>query len=96
MIKIKLMPDYQCYPLWGMSENNLGNIDPRSLPISEKLISNLMDWAKKYDATLNLEEPINSGFATKEFELAFKKEGEYLLNRLRIELGNSYHLILKI
>jgi len=96
VIKIKLMLDYQCYPLWGMSENNLGNIDPRSLPISEKLISNLMDWAKKYDATLNLEEPINSGFATKELELAFKKEGEYLLNRLRIELGNSYHLILKI
>ena len=96
MIKIKLMPDYQCYPLWGISENNLGNIDPKSLPISEGLISSLMDWAKEYDATLNLEDPLSSGFATKELELAFKKEGEYLLKRLRTELGNSYQLILKI
>ena len=96
MIKIKLMPDYQCYPLWGISENNLGNIDPRSLPISENLILSLMDWAKKYDATLNLEDPLNSGFATKELEFSFKKEGEHLLERLKTELGNSYYLVLKI
>ena len=55
-----------------------------------------MDWAKKYDATLNLEDPLNSGFATKELEFSFKKEGEHLLERLKTELGNSYYLVLKI
>ena len=27
-IKIKLMPDYECYPLWGLNIDNIGNIEP--------------------------------------------------------------------
>ncbi|KES16178.1 hypothetical protein GASC598I20_006050, partial [Gilliamella apicola SCGC AB-598-I20] len=35
MKKIKLMADYECYPLWIDSDNEVGNIDPDSLLISD-------------------------------------------------------------
>ena len=41
MKKIKLMPDYGCFPIWGMDDDNFGNIDPYSLPISKSLAEEL-------------------------------------------------------
>jgi len=34
---IKLMADYQCFPLWEASPGKVGNVDPNTLPISEGL-----------------------------------------------------------
>ena len=51
------MPDYGCFPIWGMEDDNFGNIDPYSLPISKSLAEELLEWANKYDKTLNIEEP---------------------------------------
>ncbi|MHC5729637.1 MAG: hypothetical protein ACYTXY_37035 [Nostoc sp.] len=33
--KIKLMADYGCYPLWWVSSDKIGNIDPETLPLSQ-------------------------------------------------------------
>lgn len=96
MIELKLMPDYQCYPLWGVGGDNLGNIDPNSLPISEDLKLKLAKWANQYDATLNLDDPLKSGFSSEKEELSFRECGEKLLNRLQIELGSQYVVYLKI
>ena len=76
MKKIKLMPDYGCFPIWGMDDDNFGNIDPYSLPISKSLAEELLGWANKYDKTLNIDEPINSGFENIEKENILKYEGE--------------------
>lgn len=96
MIKIKLMPDYHCYPLWREDDYNFDNIDPYSLPISKILASDLIQWAKEYDATLNIEDPLNSGFENMEAELSFRNKGENLFERLKLELGNKYYITLKI
>lgn len=96
MIKIKMMPDYHCYPLWGAMDENIGNIDPKSLPISKELIKDLTCWAKQYDSTLNLEDPLNSGFPDENSALLFKKNGEELFLRLKKELGGNYLVFLKI
>ena len=93
MKKIKLMPDYGCFPIWGMDDDNFGNIDPYSLPISKSLAEELLVGANKYDKTLNIEEPLNSGFENIEKENIFKYEGEKLFKKLKLELGDQYTVI---
>lgn len=96
MVKIKLMPDYHCYPLWGMDDDNWGNIRPSALPISKALAEDLMQWAAEYDATLNGDDPLNSSFSSAQEEWRFKDQGEKLLDRLRLELGNNYTVVLNM
>ena len=46
--KIKLMADYQCFPLWDASQEGGGrNIDPDELPISLSLKARLNLWRVK-------------------------------------------------
>lgn len=93
MKKIKLMADYECYPLWIDSDNEVGNIDPDSLLISDSLKNELNKWSDDYDKTLNSDNPLESGFKTINEEIAFKEKGKYLQEKLQIELGNNYDVI---
>lgn len=93
MKKIKLMADYECYPLWIDSDNEVGNIDPDSLLISDSLKNELNKWSDDYDKTLNSDNPLESGFKTINEEIAFKKKGKCLQEKLQIELGNNYDVI---
>lgn len=54
---LKLMPDYQCCPLWNMSPGEYGDVNPADLPISKELQLGLSRWAAVYDGTLNLAYP---------------------------------------
>jgi hypothetical protein len=96
MKTIKLMPDYQCCPLWDMTPGEYGDIDPMTLPIPELLQSQLMDWARVYDETLNMEDPANSGFMNADAKDAFEAEGVRLADRLREELGPEFVVELKV
>ncbi|MEH2291751.1 MAG: hypothetical protein V7K31_01120 [Nostoc sp.] len=44
--KIKLMADYGCYPLWWVSPEKVGNIDPETLPLIPETIKRLNKWKK--------------------------------------------------
>jgi hypothetical protein len=92
MKMIKLMADYYSFPLWENSPGKVGNIDPQSLPLSEELKERLDNWSEKYDSILNNEDPAASGFATKENEFNFIREGSELANSLQKELGDSYQV----
>lgn len=92
MRTIKLMADYQCFPLWEASPGEVGNIDPEGLPISEDLKAKLADWARQYDETLNMDYPPDSGFESAEAEAQFKQEGCRLADQLRMELGPEYEI----
>ncbi len=96
MKTIKLMPDYECCPLWDMTPGEYGDIDPMTLPIPELLQSQLMDWARVYDETLNMENPANSGFITVDAKDAFEAEGMRLADRLRSELGPEFIVEVKV
>lgn len=87
---LKLMPDYQCYPLWNMSPGEYGDVNPADLPISKELQLGLVRWAAVYDGTLNLEYPPASGFASEEAEREFKQEGGRLAELLKNELGPDF------
>lgn len=93
---IKLMPDYGCFPLWEASPDAVGNIDPNTLPISAGLVSELEKWAAQYDATLNSEDPLESGFASIEHERDFADVGRQLCAKAQKELGPDFELFLKI
>jgi hypothetical protein len=94
VITIKLMPDYDCWPLWWHAgTEKIGNIDPASLGISSDLVDRLNAWAAQYDAFLNRDDPTQSGPATPEIEDAFENEGFALLDLLRRELSGKYHVI---
>lgn len=93
MKKIKLMADYQCYPLWDISTGSCGDIDPNTLPISNILKRQLNEWSDIFDSTLNIDEPKKSGFKTEEEEKKFKEKGYYLFKALQNELGGEYEIL---
>jgi hypothetical protein len=90
MKKIKVMADYQCHPLWDMSPGMYGDVDPNALPISSELKEQLADWARMFDETLNMADPVSSGFASTEADAAFQAQGIRLAERLRNELGPEF------
>lgn len=89
---IKLMNDYDCFPLWWNEDEsgNIGEIDSDTLPISEKTLKKILDWQKKYDNQLDIEDPTNSNWLSgKELDL-FEEQGKQLWKILIDELGNNY------
>lgn len=96
MRTLKLMADYDCFPLWEASPGQVGNIDPETLNISAELKGDLAEWARFFDQTLNRDDPANSGFASTEAENAFKMQGRTLGERLQTELGAAYVVKVKV
>lgn len=93
---IKLMPDYECHPLWNMSADEYGDIDPQDLPLSDALKLRLKTWAANYDETLDAQYPPNSGFKNEVLELEFREEGRLLAEFLKDELGAEYVISIQI
>lgn len=87
------MADYGCWPLWELSSEAVGNIDPDDLPISPQLRHKLLEWARLYDETLKEDYPPDSGFKSPALELAFKQSGRELARRLQEELGPEYLVV---
>lgn len=96
MRAIKVMADYQCFPLWEASPGEVGNIDPESLPISQGLKARLHAWARAFDATLNMDYPPDSGFESDEAEAEFKREGYHLAEQLKRELGPEFTITVHV
>jgi hypothetical protein len=92
MRRIKLMADYDCWPLWEAGDN-VGNIDPSSLPISEELHNRLLAWAEVYNKTLAPSYPPESGSKSPKEEEIFEQEGLSVRASLAKELGVDYKII---
>jgi len=93
---IRLMADYHCHPLWDMTSDQYGDIDPAVLPLSAALRLRLAEWARIYDETLNMDSPQDSGFKSEALETEFKTEGHRLAKSLRKELGPAFTVAEKI
>lgn len=91
-IKIELMADYGCYPLWWADGEKVGDIDPTKLPLSQQTIDRLEKWADAYDAKLNWDNPASSGFGSLEAKQVFEDEGVSLWYQLRKELVAAYEV----
>ncbi|MGX9565523.1 hypothetical protein [Pseudomonas viciae] len=93
---IKLMADYQCFPVWNMLPGDYRDMDPCELPISKELQVRILKWAAIYDETLDADYPPSSGFKSEELEREFRREGERLVMMLREELGADFSVVLKV
>ncbi|EXU62615.1 hypothetical protein Z951_40395 [Streptomyces sp. PRh5] len=89
---VRLSADYECYPVWVITEQGLENVAPDSLPLSKRLIEDLDRWGDEYEATYNRDDPITSGFASKAAEQDFVERGNGLAHRLRDELDETWHV----
>jgi hypothetical protein len=75
------MADYHCWPLWR--DDEVGNVDPELLPLSDDLKARLNGWQAEYDRSFNIDDPANSpgvddpeAFDVRERELAIDVAAE--------------------
>lgn len=92
-MKVKLMPEYECYPIWVENKGLFDNIKPEKLPISPGLAIDIMEWSKIYEKTYNHKNPIESGFLTDIDKEFFCNRGIILKERLALELGSNYDIV---
>lgn len=92
--KLKLMPDYQCHPLWSAS-GPPDNIDPSTLPLSVETRSALDEWARAFDARMDLDDPTQERELTPAEVDAFEREGVHLWKALLQELPSDYEVSYK-
>jgi hypothetical protein len=90
--KIKLMPDYRCFPLWSSDPGSPGNIDPSTLPLSAETVSELERWAQAFDKRMDLEDPTRELRISPREVDAFEQEGVRLWKKLREELPSGYEV----
>ena len=90
---LKLMPDYDCYPLWISDRDGLDNVDPDAFEIPNELKISLHSWSNTYDKTLNLEDPFSSGFPNRESKENFDLRGKKLWHELKKYLGDKYLVV---
>jgi hypothetical protein len=88
-MRIKVMPDYECSPLWWDEPDRVGNIRPEELGLSETLAADVWAWAAIFDAALNDEEPRFSDFLSEAEREDFDEKGRLLTARIAAELGST-------
>lgn len=93
MKSIKLMADYQCFPLWWYNSDIVGDINPEDLPISNELKDGLLKWSDLYDSFINLEEPNVDKDIPQETMDNFENTGLELWKKLQQELEGKYRVV---
>lgn len=95
-MKLRLMADYECHPLWERLESGVRNLPPSELPLSKELKEALEFWAHDYDATLRRDDPAASTFPSEKAEHQFEATGLRLWAALRAELGLQFTLPISV
>ena len=90
--RIKFMADYGCHPLWRADGIDVGNIDPRTIPLSEELIRELGLWIELLDGALDWDYPPDTVWP-KNFWADFNERGKALAQRVRDELGPDVDIV---
>lgn len=89
---IKIMADYECFPLWLISDKKFENISPENLPLTPSLKDRISEWQRQFDLTLNRTDPAQSGFKNAQEEQEFEDEGLAIWQFLQRELIKLYEI----
>lgn len=90
---LKLMPDFDCHPLWAGESPDEQEVDPASLPLSDRTRAALRIWAQGYDRMLTTP-PGAAPDAVARWTLAeFSAEGLRLWRELQRELVGIHHVV---
>lgn len=67
----------------------IGPVDPDTLPLSERTKADLRDWAARYDATMDHDDPRSSAFPSWRAAETFEADGLRLWQRFRPNWGRD-------
>ncbi|WP_138909788.1 hypothetical protein [Streptomyces chryseus] len=91
--QVRLAADYDCHPVWVRGSDGISdNVAPGDLPVDQGLAEDLERWGDAYDATLNRDDPVTSGFPTPQDEAAFAERGATLARELARQLGAAWRV----
>ncbi|MBT2492563.1 hypothetical protein J7E96_29465 [Streptomyces sp. ISL-96] len=91
--QVRLAADYDCHPVWVRGSDGVNdNVAPGELPVDQGLAEDLERWGDAYDATLNRDDPMASGFPDPREEAAFAERGEELARELARQLGVGWRV----
>ena len=82
--EIRIMADYFCWPLWRYEGDN---VSPSELGLPDDLSASLLAWAAEFDATLDMDNPRDSGFPDEEVRRRWVAVGEGLTRQVAAALG---------
>jgi hypothetical protein len=91
--KLRLSADYQCWPLWRAGPDEVGEIEPQSLPLKPETIARLEKWAETFDSWMDFDDPTAEKEPSDEEVDAFEQEGLSLWKQLKQELGPGYEVV---
>ena len=92
--QIKLMTEYNYFPLWDLETGE--NLYEEDLPLSIDLTIKLNNLADSYNKIIDWENPSNSSFKSEEEELQFYTRLFLLGCELQEELGDNYKVLVCI
>ncbi|MGX1880969.1 hypothetical protein [Streptomyces sp. NPDC055287] len=91
--QVRLAADYDCHPVWVRGSDGVSNnVAPGELPVDPGLAGELERWGDAYDATLNRDDPVASGFPSARDEAAFAERGAQLARELARQLGTAWRV----
>lgn len=91
-IRLRLMAEFDCFPLWKQTTDGVENIAPASLAVSPELQRDINAWANAWQATFNRSDPLASGFTSALDEVRFDEAGRELWARLQKELRSDFEV----
>jgi hypothetical protein len=96
VLRIKVMHDYRCYPLWVLrdDEDLPADESPSDLGVSTSLAGRFEAWRLWGESRLNFADPHDSRVVSRQEDEAFDEEGRRLTRRLAAELPGAvvwYH-----
>lgn len=93
MKRLKLLAEYDCWPVWDISGDDTKDINPRLLNISSELVDLLNEWASDFETTFDDEYPPDSGFSSEEKEKEFLRKGDIIFQLLKEQLSGDTEVI---
>lgn len=92
-VRVRVMAEYESYPLWQEGRNGVTNISPESLGLPVELAAQLEAWARDFDSTLDLGDPARSGFTDPSLERVFYARGLVLAKGVAAALGEEAEVV---
>jgi len=85
-MKVKLMAEYDCSPIWIIKEDSIENPSINELVLSDDVKEKLLIWIELFEGTLNESYPPDSGFKDMDSLNDFEDKAQEIVNDLKSEL----------
>ena len=86
--RLRVAVDYGAFSVWDLDGG--GMVDPETLPIDADLVARMQQWADRFDATLDRDDPAASKTPSGAWRRRFHLDGQALARALQAQLGPAY------